>query len=373
MSGTDLSALDVDFRLSLDQFDLAVRLQAGPERIVVFGPSGAGKSLTMRTLAGLVAPDAGVIRVAGRTWFDSDRQINQPPQARRVGYVPQNYGLFPHLSVAGNVAFGLHRLPRQQRAQRVIRILQVMHLAEQADMRPGELSGGQQQRVALARALVTEPDLLLMDEPLGALDATLRERLRQELRQVQARFGIPTLLITHDLAEAYSLAERLVILDRGQVVQSGRRDEVFRRPASPEVARVLGMSNILRGRVLGWEPGALQVDWAGYPLYLASKQVDGRSPGQEVTFGIRPEEVMFVRQNQPLRPRIGENLVPGTIVADDAQGFDHHLSVAVEGKDGLSSVLLSVRLPHPVYLRLELAVGQQHQLALKADAFHVFA
>lgn len=369
--------LDLHFRLALERFSLEVELRAGPELVVIFGPSGAGKSLTLRALAGLAQPDAGYITVGGRTWFDSRQKLCLPPQERQVGYVPQNYGLFPHLTVAGNVAFGLHQLPRAQVDQRVADMLAVMRLEDQADRRPAELSGGQQQRVALARALVTEPQLLLMDEPLGALDASLREHLREEVRAVQARFHIPTLLITHDLAEAYSLAQQLVVLDGGKVIQTGPREHVFRRPATPAVARFLGMTNILRGQLLARQADELQVDWLGHILSLPVMSPDGKAargllPGQEVDLGIRPEEIMFVRQNQPLGRHVSENLVQGRIIGDTPHGFDHNLTVAVEGNGAGDSQVLAVRLPHAVFLRLGLEVGQSRLLALKAEALHLF-
>lgn len=367
-------ALDVHFRVSFDQFELDISLQAGAEMVVIFGPSGAGKSLTLRTLAGLITPQAGYIRVAGQLWYDSRRGICLPPQVRRVGYVPQNYALFPHLSVAQNVAYGLHRLSREKAMARVKHILKVMRLEEQAACRPGELSGGQQQRVALARALVTEPQLLLMDEPLGALDAGLRERLRAELRAIQARFRIPTILITHDLAEAYSLAQQLVVISGGRIIQAGPRESLFRAPATPEVARVLGMSNILEARVLAHDEQGLWVDWAGHRLRLPVDKAGYGRPvaGQPIILGIRPEEVMFVRSDRPLRPGLDENIVEGQIVADDPQGFDHRLTVVVPSGSGEQSQILHVRLPHPVFLRLELAVGQQRRVALKPNTIHVF-
>ncbi|HIQ06304.1 MAG TPA: ABC transporter ATP-binding protein, partial [Anaerolineae bacterium] len=362
-------ALDIHIQLTLRGFRLDVQFQTGQELVVVFGPSGAGKSATLRAIAGLVRPDAGHIRAGSRTLFDSKRGINLPPQARRVGYVPQHYALFPHLSVVDNIAYGLSGRPRAERLARVQEMLDLMRLQELADHRPGELSGGQQQRVALARALITEPQLLLMDEPLAALDTPLREHLRAELRAVQTRFRIPTLLVTHDLAEAYSLAQQLVVVNAGRVIQSGPRDEVFRRPVSPDVARALGMVNILHGRVLGCDSNGLTVAWAGREIHIPGGD---HSYGDSVTFGIRPEEIMFVRSDRPTRPGIQENILSGRIVADDAQGFDHSLAFAVDVPGNQPPVILCIRLPHPVYLRLGLAVGQQHRVSLKHSAIHVF-
>jgi molybdate transport system ATP-binding protein len=375
---SESTVLDFNIQLSLAQFDLDVQLQAGPELVVIFGPSGAGKSLTLRALAGLVTPDSGYVRVAGRTWFDSSHGVLLPPQARRVGYVPQNYALFPHLNVADNVAFGLHRLSKGEARQRVDEILSIMRLESHACSRPSELSGGQQQRVALARALVTEPQLLLMDEPLAALESSLREHLRRELRAVQTRFCIPTLLITHDLAEAYSLAQQLAVLSGGRIVQAGPREVVFRQPATPDVARVLGMTNILQAQVEDTSEAGLTVGWAGLALRIANQQLpsgDGGLaciPGQPIVLGIRPEEIMFVRSDRPVRDVVRENWLAGEIIADDPQGLDHHLTLAVQGPGAQEQAMLRIRLPHPVYLRLGLAVGQTRVVALKSEAIHVF-
>lgn len=361
--------LDVHVSHALPHLELDIRFQAGAELTALFGPSGSGKSITLRTIAGLFRPDAGHVVIGGRTWFDSETGINLPPQKRRVGYVPQHYGLFPHLSVADNIAYGLHRLGRSQRAERVREMIRLMRLQGLEHRRPGELSGGEQQRVALARALVISPDVLLLDEPLGALDAPLREHLRRELQQIQSRYNIPTLLVTHDLAEAYSLAQRIVVLAGGRVVQSGLRDEVFRHPATPEVALAVGMRNVFRGRVVTRSSEGLRVRWAGGELLVpeASHRV-----GEEVSFGIRPEEIMFVREDRPLRPSVAHNVIEGVIEADEPQGFDHMLRVRVITQNPDDGPILYVRLAHPVFLRLELGVGQRRRLSLKPEVIHLF-
>jgi molybdate transport system ATP-binding protein len=361
--------LDVHVCHALPTLNINVRFQAGEELVVLFGPSGAGKSVVLRAIAGLLRPDAGRIVVGGRTLFDSATGVNLPPQERRVGYVPQHYGLFPHLSIADNIAYGLHRVDRSTRAARVGEMLELMRLRGLEHRRPGELSGGEQQRVALARALVTSPDILLLDEPLGALDAPLREHLQNELRQVQARYSIPTLLVTHNLAEAYSLAQRIVVLTPGHVVQSGLRDEVFRHPAMPEVAIAMGMRNVFRGRVLDRLADGLRVAWAGGEILTPPAN---HTEGQDVLFGIRPEEIMFVREDRPLRPDVAQNIVSGVIAADEPQGFDHLLTVCLMTQDAADGPILYVRLPHPVFLRLELGVGQRRLLSLKPGVIHLF-
>lgn len=209
---------------------------------VLFGASGAGKSTVLRCLAGLERPDAGRIRFGTEDWFDAATRFFLPARRRQVGYVPQDYALFPHLNVAANVGYGLAATPLAERRVRVEEALGWLDLAGLERRLPRELSGGQQQRVALARAVVTRPRLLLLDEPLSALDGPTRGRLRGELGEELRRFRIPTLLVTHDRAEAMALGDRLVVLVEGRIAQSGRVREVMDSPANPAVAELLGVA-----------------------------------------------------------------------------------------------------------------------------------
>ncbi len=203
-------------------FSLEVAFSSDQDVVVLFGPSGAGKSLTLQAIAGLTTPDAGRIEVGERVLFDSERAIRVPARHRDVGYVFQDYALFPHLTVAQNVSFGLKRgwpwyLPRGERL-RLEEILDILELTPLRDCPPRDLSGGQRQRVALARALIRRPSLLLLDEPFSALDAPLRAKMRQELLKVRQRFTIPVILITHDPDDVAALAETVVVYESGKVV-----------------------------------------------------------------------------------------------------------------------------------------------------------
>jgi len=255
--------LDVRIVARLRAFTLDVTWTAGDGVAVLFGPSGAGKTLTLACLAGLLRPDAGRIVVGDRVLFDAAAGIDVPPQARRVGYVFQGYALFPHLSVADNVAFGLRDAPRAQRADKTREVLRRLGLAELADRRPHELSGGQRQRVALARALAIDPALLLLDEPLSALDAPLRRALRDELRAILRDWGTAAVLVTHDFTEAYRIGDRIVVYDAGRVVQSAPRAELLWRPASESVARIMGIRNVLHGSVVKASADRIQIRWRG--------------------------------------------------------------------------------------------------------------
>jgi molybdate transport system ATP-binding protein len=233
---------------------------------VLFGPSGSGKTTVLRCLAGLDRPDRGFIRFEEETWFDAARGVCLAPQRRGVGYLAQEYALFPHLTVARNVAYGLGDLGSAERRRRVGEVLALFGLAGLADRRPGQLSGGQQQRVALARAIVRRPRLLLVDEPLSALDAPTREPLRRELRRLLAGLGVPVLLVTHDRVEALALGDAVVVLDEGRVCQTGPIEEVFTRPASPAVARIVGVETVVPAKVLAVADGLATVAVGGARL-----------------------------------------------------------------------------------------------------------
>ncbi|MHC1726998.1 MAG: ATP-binding cassette domain-containing protein [Syntrophobacteraceae bacterium] len=200
-------------------FSLNVAFTSQQESVVLFGPSGSGKTLTLHSIAGLMAPDAGRIVLNGRVLFDAEKGINLPPRHRGIGYVFQDYALFPHLTVLENVGFGLKknwqwRLCRKEKRQ-VMEFLELLEIPQLAHSFPLDLSGGQKQRVALARALILKPDLLLLDEPFAALDTLLRVKLRKELAQIQASFGIPVIMVTHDPEDIRAFAETLVIYEMG--------------------------------------------------------------------------------------------------------------------------------------------------------------
>ena len=210
---------------SQGEMELAVDLEIGAgEFITVFGKSGAGKTTLLRMLAGLAPPDSGRIEVAGETWYDSASGVDRPPQQRRAGLVFQDYALFPHMSVRKNLEFAL---PPGGDRRRVDEILELTDLARLENRRPETLSGGQKQRVALARALVSDPGVLLLDEPLSALDWEMRVKLQEEIAALHRRFPLPILLVSHDLAEIFRLSHRVVCLEQGRVVKSGKPGEVF--------------------------------------------------------------------------------------------------------------------------------------------------
>ncbi len=229
-------SLDVDISLRLGSFDLRTRFSVGGGITALFGPSGAGKTVTLRCIAGLARPDSGRISLENRSLFDSESSLNLPPRDRSIGYVFQQYALFPHLSVERNIGFGISDLTKEERGARVASLLEIMDLGQMAKRMPSELSGGQQQRVALARALATRPALLLLDEPFAAVDLRVRRRLRAELVRIHELVGTPMLLVTHDIEEVRQLARSLVLIDAGRVVRSGPTTEILTAPLDPVLA-----------------------------------------------------------------------------------------------------------------------------------------
>ena len=220
-------AVDVERRLG--DFHLDVAFEAPVGITALFGPSGSGKTLTLRCIAGLLTPDRGRIALGQRLLYDDAAGVDLPTRDRRIGYVFQHYALFPHLSAAANIAYGLHELPPRERSERVKELLETVGLTGFADRRPHQLSGGQQQRVALARALAPGPDLILLDEPFAAIDSFVRDHLREQLRATHARTQVPMVLVTHDVADVRRLADTVVMYRHGAVVDVGDTATVLAR------------------------------------------------------------------------------------------------------------------------------------------------
>ena len=265
--------------VALDHVDLEV--EKG-EFVVLLGPSGCGKTTLLRLIAGLDTQDEGRIIQAGVDISD------RPPALRDYGIVFQSYALFPNLSVSDNVAYGLNnrKAGRTQIQQRVEQMLTLVGLPGSHEKYPAQLSGGQQQRVALARALATSPDLLLLDEPLSALDAIERVRLRSEIRSLQTRLGVTTIMVTHDQEEALSMADRIVVMDHGRIQQIGTPKDVYSRPENDFVADFIGRANVLRGTV--GDSDEIEIG----PIRL---RFAGRMPkGTPVRFHVRPEEIKLL-------------------------------------------------------------------------------
>ena len=293
-------------RVAVEALDLDV---AAGEFLTLLGPSGCGKSTTLKVIAGLVAPDAGEVRLAGH---DVTRLS---PARRGIGMVFQSLALFPHMTVAENVAFGLRmrRVTSTERRRRVAEALDLVQLADFADRLPAQLSGGQQQRVALARAFVIEPPLMLLDEPLGALDRKLREEMQVEIRSLTRRLGVTAIFVTHDQEEALTLSDRVAVMNGGRIEQIDTPQAVFRTPATAFVARFMGVANLLPGQA---GAGVVQMD--GLPgLALPAARAAGTP--RRALIGLRPEDARLVRGNDHapdvVAARVGATIYQGAQIA----------------------------------------------------------
>ncbi len=278
-------------------FDLSI---ARGEFVSFLGPSGCGKTTTLRMIAGFEIPTAGTIRIDGRDVTDLR------PNQRNVGMVFQSYALFPNLTVAENIGFGLKvaRQPREAIARRVAEMLAIIKLPQLGARYPYQLSGGQQQRVALARALAVSPQVLLLDEPLSALDAKIRISLRSEIRALQQELGITTVYVTHDQEEALSMSDRIVVMNEGRVEQVGTPFEIYNRPATRFVASFVGTLNVFDARILDPATGRVSVD--GQEL-VAARGLESARAGDVRTIALRPESVTLGE------PDAGHNRMTGTI------------------------------------------------------------
>ncbi len=297
--------LEVQIEKRLADFTLDVSFRATETPLSILGASGAGKSMLLRCIAGLEKPGCGRIALNDRVLFDSQRHVAIPARERRIGMLFQHYALFPHRTVAQNIAFGLHDLPQDEQATRTASLVTRTHLAGLEGRYPRELSGGEQQRTALARALAIQPEALLLDEPLSALDTHLRGQVEAQLQETFASFRRPALLVTHNMEEAYRLGEQLLVLARGRVVAFGAKQEIFRRPPSSEVARLTGCKNISPAR--SNPDGTIEaLDWA-CRLHLA------QMPATPPKFiGIRAHHIDFPESVGEAAP--APNVIPCWIV-----------------------------------------------------------
>jgi len=352
-------SFSLEVRKTLGRFTYEAAVEADRDLLVLFGHSGAGKSLTLQFAAGVMTPDSGHIEIDGVTVFDSKAGVNVPPQRRNVGYVVQELALFPHMSVARNVAFGMSGAGRDER---VAALLKQFGLADFGARKPLTLSGGQQQRVALARALGREGRLLLLDEPFSALDETLRMGLRRELIRLKEQLGLTVVFVTHDLREAHLLADRLAVFDEGNVLQVGKRDEVFSRPSSRRVGELLGVANIWRGLVASTGPGFARVEAGG--MILTCETSSPFEPGTPVDVMIRAERINLRREGAEVAHG---NVLGGRIVEEFALGSAHLLHFEAEGP----GPALQVEIPARPYEVLGVGAVKRWVLELPPQNIHV--
>jgi putative spermidine/putrescine transport system ATP-binding protein len=322
MKFLEIENLNKDFGggSGVQRFDIAV--ERG-EFISFLGPSGCGKTTTLRMVAGFEQPTSGSIRIEGRD------VVALRPNQRNIGMVFQSYALFPNMTVADNVAFGLRiaKRPNDEIKRRVGEMLEMIKLPQLGGRYPYQLSGGQQQRVALARALAGKPQLLLLDEPLSALDAKIRASLRSEIRDLQRRLGVTTIYVTHDQEEALAMSDRIVVMNEGRIEQLGTPFEIYNRPTTRFVASFVGTLNVLAGVVTDADTGAIRVDDQDIRL---GRPIVGAKPGESRSFALRPEAAAISA------PRDGDNLMRGAI--EDVSFLGAIVRIKVRFKENVISL-----------------------------------
>ena len=327
MSDVELANLTRRYGATLAVDDVSLRVEEG-EFFSLLGPSGCGKTTTLRMIAGFVRPDEGRVFIGG------EDMTFLPPEKRGIGIVFQNYAIFPHMNVFDNIAFGLkmRKVPRRESRARVERALAQVNLGGYERRYQRELSGGEQQRVALARVLVTEPRILLLDEPLSALDKKLREEMKYWIKELQQSLGITTVYVTHDQGEALTMSDRIAVMNRARVVQIGAPDTIYEHPADRFVTDFIGESNILEAIVAAVDGEECRVAIGG--IEIAAPRRDGIEKGRSVGFVVRPERVLIGAAAEAVR---GPRAV-ATVTGRSYQGAIVRYRMRLEGQEIVAEV-----------------------------------
>jgi molybdate/tungstate transport system ATP-binding protein len=330
-----------------------VSLRVGDgEYFVLLGPTGAGKTLLLELIAGFYNPDDG------RVWINDVDVTGLPPEKRRVGFVPQEYMLFPHMTIAENVEFGLkmRSVLRTEREKMVNELLEFMGLSNIRDRLPMTLSGGEQQKTALARALIIKPEVLLLDEPLSALDVNTQKKLQSELKRLHEERGITTVHVTHNQVEAFILADRLAVMRAGAIVQTGSPEEVFHKPRDDYVARFVGFENLFDGEVVENQKNVAKIDIGGVVIEAVTEKVG------KCVVGVRPDDIIVSKR---LFKSSVRNTLKGAII--DFVDMDAFASLIVSVGNSTFAALITKRS----FLEMRLKKGSEVYLSFKASAVHV--
>ena len=300
--------LTVEIKRSLPDFKLDAAFSVDGEVLGILGPSGSGKTMTLLCIAGLLQPDYGLIKLNDRVLFDSSGKVNLPPKARNIGFVFQNYALFPHLTAGNNIAYGIRHQSRDEVNHRVQVLIKNMELDGLQNRYPQQLSAGQQQRVAVARALAPEPEILLLDEPFSALDSLTKEQLEMQILELRQFYKGHIILVTHDLVEAYRLSSRIAVYDAGKIIQCDRKDKLLSSPVNQKVARMTRFKNFMDGVItsINDKQVGVNVPELGANLQVAANGHKNLTINQSITIGVRSEHVQAVAA-------AGQNILRGTL------------------------------------------------------------
>ncbi|WP_227937617.1 ABC transporter ATP-binding protein [Alkalihalobacillus deserti] len=352
-----------NIKKQLREFELNISFSMDTETLVIVGHSGCGKSTTLKALSGLLVPDNGHISINQKVLFDHDKKVNLSPEDRQIGFLFQNYALFPHMTIFENVAYGLaaRKLSKIEIERRVIEQLEQLNILAYADNMPDELSGGQQQRVALARALVLKPKLLLLDEPLSALDVTTRDRVRRELKKTLAELKIPAIVVTHDYEDAISLGHRIMVMEGGRVIQEGTPQELIIQPRSEFVADFSG-TNYFDATYLGQTNGIGQYSLSNGNAILQTQNLNNKE--KEVSILIHPWDIRISKE-KPVEKFV--NILPSKVTR--ILSYGNRLRVDVEGPIPLTTEIARDQMN----ILSDLQEGDSVYAILEDEAVQVFS
>ncbi|WP_407355246.1 ABC transporter ATP-binding protein [Methanolobus sp. WCC5] len=352
-------------------FILDARFETGNELVVLFGRSGSGKTTTLQCIAGLLEPNGGKIVVNGKVYFDCHKRIDLPVQQRSLGYVFQNYALFPHMDVKKNIAYGLKGLNVEEREKRINEMLHLLHIEGLENNYPSQLSGGQKQRVALARALAPKPDILLLDEPFSALDMVVRMKLREIIKQIQRELGIPVLFITHNHVEAFTIADKIIMFHDGRVQQIGTPEEVFYHPKNRHVAELVGLSNIFEDSVVlnnDETSGTVTLKCGDMEVKLNRGLIKLKDNGNDkLTWGIRPENLRIFPVSQKSYER-GDNTFSAQIKSIVNKGSSKVLALRIAEHNEL----LMAEIANQLFEDMDSRIGDGCLVRIESSKIVVF-
>ena len=369
-TATAAGIVEVRVRTSLSAFTLDISFALHPGITILFGASGAGKTTLLDCIAGLRSPDSGRIRICEQLMFDSEHRINLPARDRRIGYVFQDLALFPHLNVEANIAYGIRSIHAEERRQRITRALESLEIAPLRKRRPAQLSGGERQRVALARALVTEPSLLLLDEPLAALDLAARMKIADDLRRSIQNLPIPVLYVTHNRDEVFMLGEKLLVVERGALIAQGTPHQVLSAPRGETIAQLAGFENIFDAQVasvhedrgtMTCRVGSVRFDSACVELETPLVHAE---PGTHLRVGISAGDILLAT-SAPIGLS-ARNILPGRLIS--LSQCDAIITARVN-----CGVDLSVHLTLSARDALALQPGNQVWVIVKTHSCHLLA
>lgn len=356
-------------------FSMHCNFDTGSDFIVLFGCSGSGKTTALRCIAGLETPDTGTIKINDTLYFDSKKKVNLPPQKRKIGYMFQENALFPHMNVKQNIEFGLKGMSSMEKADRINEVLELVGIEELKFAYPDELSGGQKQKVAIARALAPNPEILLLDEPFSSLDTVVRFKLKKELQAIQKKLGIPVIFITHDPVEAFTMADKMIIFDNGEIQQAGSPDEIFYHPKTQYVAGLVGFSNLFDDAVIeGHGQGAECTFLWSLGTEITAPYIR-RMAGEKVSWGIRPENVELVKyeniniaQKDIAQKQDHRNLLEGVVKNIINKGTSRIMLFKLKE----SGVFLNVEVTNHIFDSLRIETGDKYLVKIRPSDMVVF-